>query len=115
MLIVQSRAKAVYVFPQWTVHTDHLFLLGLDQFAYCLLSTYYVSVTMLGTFHALTYVLLPRALLSGVDYAHFTDGKTEAQKSHITCLGSHSQKSEVRLDADPVCALNHCPTRPLSM
>lgn len=30
----------------------------------------------------LTYLALPRALLSGASYAHFKDGQTEAQKSN---------------------------------
>lgn len=46
-------------------------------------------------------------------YTHFTYRKTKAQKSRITGLGSHSH--EVKEDVDPVCALNHCPTRPLSV
>lgn len=56
------------------MRADRPFLLGLDQFAYCLLSTYYVPGPMLGTVHALTSLLLPRVLLSAVGYAHVTDG-----------------------------------------
>lgn len=51
------------------------------------------------------------AEVGGGNCAHFTDGKTEAQKNEVICLGPHT----AMLDTDPARALNHCCTQCLSL
>lgn len=67
---------------QWTVHTDHLFLLGLDPFAHC-----YIEPSLCARNHArhFPYKLCtaPESPVNGVDYAHFTDGKTDPKVKYL--------------------------------